>query len=128
MTTPFRQALAEGLALARQGRDQEALALLEARLEEALAADDKRWIWLFAANVGIVAEHSGDPSRAERAYLAALHADDTNPRLHLALSMIYQQSGQPAAARTHFETSRALATESADESLLELLAQLEDKA
>lgn len=122
----FRQRLVDALELVRNGNREDALAALNAGLQEAINVNDKRWVSLFARNVGVLAEQGGDMAGAEEAYLAALESNDADPTSHVALAELYNHWGRHSLAREHAEKAFALASMSGDESILELASRVKE--
>jgi Flp pilus assembly protein TadD len=99
----FRERLEGALALSLKGNHEEAIAALNACLQEASDANDERWIRHFARNLGIVLEQAGDLLGAEGAYLRLLALDGADPTVHVALAIC---TGGCASTRLLGNTSR----------------------
>ncbi len=111
-------------ALARQGRDEELIEVLERRA--ALAAHDPEARASAHAELGALFEDRlGDPDAARRAYEQAFEADPTTPGIAPTLERLYRKSEDWEALRDFLEVSARFGPESERIGSLCSLAALE---
>jgi Tfp pilus assembly protein PilF len=99
----YRSVLQSALQLARDGKSEQALILLDQALGEPEVLAHPTEFVVLARNAGILAEHVGDLRRAEAYYAKALNSCPTDPTLMLALSHIYRSLGDSTRAKSYFD-------------------------
>ena len=91
-----------GLALAKMGRSQEALAELARAREQ---APSNAMVLVDAGTVHLIA---GEPDKARQAFEAALAIDPDVARAHSSLAFLAAESGRPREALERFQKAVAL--------------------
>jgi tetratricopeptide (TPR) repeat protein len=112
-----------GLGQAKDGRLEEARATLETALSRAQELGDTRLIVLAARNAAVVSEHAHDYDGARRFYETVLQHDNGDGYAYVALARADYHLGRQDAARQHLSAAEALANQTQDQRLIEIVAE-----
>jgi tetratricopeptide (TPR) repeat protein len=111
--SPWSLTLRKALALA-EAHPEEALALLDAGIQDAREASQAEQVSRFARHAGVICDHLGDLDRTLGYYDQALRGDPDDELLHLARAGILERAGQHSEAEAAFAEAERLARLKAD--------------
>jgi tetratricopeptide (TPR) repeat protein len=120
LTRP-REILTTALELARQGRDEEAIEVLESALRDDSLKGDLKWLSRLARNAGIISENLGDTERAYDYFYEAHTLAPDDASMLWALGDLCLRMKDRVKAREFFKMCYQAASVRSDRDLLEML-------
>jgi tetratricopeptide (TPR) repeat protein len=108
--TSFRDAMISSARIAQDGRDGEALELVDSALAKALATGDGSWVRTLCHHAAIIARHAGNLDLAKRYYEQSLNSAPENSRALYGLAFMAREQGDSETAKRYAQRCyRALA-------------------
>ena len=117
----YRAAIERSLALSRDGGFDEALSTVDEAIAKATHEGEARWLRVMSRHAGVMADAAGQFERARRYYESAITQGEQDPWLMLGAALVCSKLDDGAAARTWFDRSYEIASETGDKKLSQLL-------
>jgi tetratricopeptide (TPR) repeat protein len=127
MSNQFRNSVNASIELAKQGKNNEALELLNRAIDDSMSLDQANEVVTLCHHAAIIARMSENPEVAKNYYGQSLRASPGNPRALYGLAEIAREAGDDDKARKYAAQCYAGLIKSDDEMLRQGLLDLVEK-
>ena len=97
----FRNAMRDSVDLAQQGKDQDALKLVDESISEAIRDQQISWIRILCHHAAVISYHLGNQQLVKHYYEQSLTSDPENPQALYGLANVAQEQGELEIAKQY---------------------------